>query len=97
MGICLQLSLLLQGTFVDIQLEISNSLDFREKTELKNLEDKIADLDAEQLNFHHDKRKLEIAREEYLYTIDSIEKGRPSQKYYPFQVVDQRFGPLTAR
>ena len=67
------------------------------KTELKKLEDKIADLDAEQLNFHHDKRKLEIAREEYLYTIDSIEKGRPSQKYYPFQVVDQRFGPLTAR
>ena len=31
------------------------------------------------------------------FSLETIEKGRPSQKYYPFQVVDQRFGPLTAR
>ena len=68
------------------------------KTELKKLEDKIADLDANdgrnKLGLfpvndprrHHGLRKMKMAREEYLYTIDSIEKGRPSQKYYPFQV-----------
>ena len=97
------------------------------KTELKNLEDKLADLDAEgpyrvaqrtdddtsdgDRGFvvgragesrplrsnasmstlwstnRLEKRRMETAREEYLYTIDSIEKGRPSQKYYPFQQV----------
>jgi hypothetical protein len=112
------------------------------KTELKNLEDKLADLDAEgpyrvaqrtdddtsdgDRGFvvgragesrplrsnasmstlwstnRLEKRRMETAREEYLYTIDSIEKGRPSQKYYPFQTVrlhavESASGQVTAR